>query len=265
MGLMFSAFSAKFDRLTGKFFSRAESSFILYFVLVFLGTAAFLAAFGLLPNELMEQSNGNNLTQSVEQAVLGGPDQNDATAGVAGQAADGTGAADQGQYATMLQGKNGTAAVGTGSTGGSQIVVGPPSRLIIPSIGVDTQVELPASTDVDVLDHELTKGPVYYPGSGTPAGGNMFIFGHSTGYKIVINKAYRVFNDIHSLNAGDQIQVVSNGHTFEYKVKTVNKVNSDETLVKFDTASHLLTLSTCNSFGAKSDRYVVVAEYVRMD
>ena len=49
---------------------------------------------------------------------------------------------------------------------------------------------------------------------------------------------------------------------FTYRVRSVDKVDKDETLVTFDTKAHLLTLSTCNSFGSKSDRFVVVAEFV---
>jgi LPXTG-site transpeptidase (sortase) family protein len=226
-----------------KIFSKNELRFIGYFFLVFLCTAGLLAAFGLLPNELEESSNGDTLTQAVVNSALKAP---------------------QEQQVSPTNPKPVLTRPQTGTIKSTQkvIVAGNPTRLIIPAIGLDTTVYTPKNTDVDTLDHDLTKGPVYYPGSGTPAGGNMFIFGHSTGYKVVINKAYKVFNDLHLLTKGDTISVVSNGNTFIYKVKSVSKVNKDETLVKFDTDAHLLTLSTCNSFGAKTDRYVVVADYV---
>ncbi len=222
-----------------KIFNKNELRFIGYFFLVFLGTAALLAAFGLLPSELEESSNGDTLTQAIVNSA------------VSTQVAP----ANTKPVVTKPQ-------TGTVKSTQKVIVAGNPTRLTIPAIGLDTIVYTPKNTDVATLDHDLTKGPVYYPGSGTAAGGNMFIFGHSTGYKVVINKAYKVFNDLHTLTNGDMINVVSNGHTFLYKVKSVSKVNKDETLVKFDTDAHILTLSTCNSFGAKSDRYVVVAEYV---
>jgi len=227
-----------------KIFSKNEARFIGYFFLVFLGTAALLAALGLLPNELEESSNGDTLTQAVVNSALNTPKEQQVVP------------ANPRPIVTRPQ--TGTVKQPTQKV----IVAGNPTRLIIPSIGVDTTVYTPKNTDVDTLDHDLTKGPVYYPGSGTAAGGNMFIFGHSTGYKVVLNKAYKVFNDLHTLSNGDTINVVSNGNTFVYKVKSVSKVNKNETLVKFDTDAHILTLSTCNSFGAKTDRYVVVADYV---
>jgi LPXTG-site transpeptidase (sortase) family protein len=232
-----------------KLFNKNESSFILYFVLIFLGTAGLLAAVGLLPNELQEQSNGDTLAQSVENSAL--------------NIVSGSGEKISNQDDQTISAPPQTKMYGAPKAAPTQKVVigGYPARLVIPSIDVDTQVFTPKDTDVDTLDHDLTKGPVYYPGSGTVAGGNMFIFGHSTGYKIVINKAYKVFNDIHTLNQGDEIDVVSNGNTFIYTVKSVSKVNKNETLVNFDTNSHILTLSTCNSFGAKTDRYVVTAVF----
>ena len=227
-----------------KIFSKNELRFIGYFFLIFLGTAGSLAAFGLLPSELEETSDGDTLTQKIVDSAISAPQEQKVNPV-------------QNQVITRPQNS-----VVRPTQPQKVIVAGNPTRLIIPAIGVDTTVYTPADTDVDTLDHDLTKGPVYYPGSGTAAGGNMFIFGHSTGYKIVINKAYKVFNDLHTLTNGDTINVVSNGNTFVYKVKSVSKVNKNETLVNFDTSAHIITLSTCNSFGAKTDRYVVVGEYV---
>ncbi len=235
-----------------KLFDKNEYRFILYFVGIFLGTAALLAAFGLLPSELQEESEGGTLLQNVEDSALNILSANNekVTAG-------------NGQVIAPLEQPK---MYGTSKSTSTQRVVvgGYPSRLVIPSIDVDTKVYVPASTDVTTLDRGLTKGPVYYPGSGTAAGGNMFIFGHSTGHKVVINKAYKVFNELSSLSQGDEIYIVSNGNTFVYVVKKVSKVNKNETLVKFDTKSHLLTLSTCNSFGARTDRFVVTAEFSRV-
>ncbi|MCX6717857.1 MAG: sortase [Candidatus Taylorbacteria bacterium] len=138
-----------------------------------------------------------------------------------------------------------------------------PLSIKIPSIGINSQIYNPTSTDVNILDSYLLKGAVHYPGSallGTI--GNVFLFGHSTGYKIVNNQAYKTFNGLKNLKAGDLISVFSDKNEYIYKVLNVKLEGADETLVKFGSTGKKLTLSTCNTFGAKSERYVVEAEQV---
>jgi LPXTG-site transpeptidase (sortase) family protein len=239
-------------------FTPKETSFIVWFMVIFIASAGLLSLFGLLPSELTEQSDGQTLSEKV--------------AGTAAGAITGTNPGNAGNnnddiWSTGNSGQvrpNTTNSSNTASSNTSKNLTqnGLPTRLIIPSIKVDTQVYIPRNTTTSVLDADLTKGPVYYPGSGTINTGNMFIFGHSTGYSVVINKAYKVFNELKNLTPGQMIYIESEGKQFSYKVRTVDKVDKDETLVTFDTKAHLLTLSTCNSFGAKSDRYVVVAEFV---
>lgn len=136
-----------------------------------------------------------------------------------------------------------------------------PVRIVASSIGLDSLVEIPSSTNFTVLDNELAKGPVYYPGSGQAGTGNMFIFGHSTGFKVVINKAYQVFNHLKDLKEGDEIKVYSAQKVYVYKVQSIKLVDGKETLVDFSHNSNILTLSTCDSFGKQTDRYVATAIY----
>jgi LPXTG-site transpeptidase (sortase) family protein len=137
-----------------------------------------------------------------------------------------------------------------------------PIRIVIAKAGVDINVRNPESTNPDFLDTELTRGVVRYPGSGMPGAGNMFIFGHSTGLSAVQNQAYKAFNEIHNLVVGDIITIYSTNHIYTYKVQVVKKVDKNDTWVRFDGSRTMLTLSTCDSFGSKADRYVVEAEYV---
>jgi len=138
-----------------------------------------------------------------------------------------------------------------------------PLSIKITAINVDSQIYNPATTSIDVLNTYLLKGAVRYPGSGLLGGsGNVFLFGHSTGFKFVNNQAYKTFNHIQDLKSGDLISVFSDKNEYTYKVLSVKMVNADEELVEFNTKSKILTLSTCNNFGEKSDRYVVEAEYV---
>lgn len=137
-----------------------------------------------------------------------------------------------------------------------------PYRLVASSIGLDTPVVRPASADYTLLNDGLARGAVYYPGSGLNGSGNMFIFGHSTSYKYVNNKAYQVFNNIKDLKEGDEIKVYGQDKIYAYKVREVKLVNANQELVSFSYDKNLLTLSTCNSFGQKTDRYVVEADFV---
>jgi len=144
----------------------------------------------------------------------------------------------------------------------NDIVVGEnPTKIIIEKIGVNVAVINPNTTNVATLDSYLKQGVVRYPGSGTLGLGNMFIFGHSTGIQVVQNQAYKAFNGLKSLQVGDTIKVSGATQTYVYRVTSVNLVDKDQALVEFDQNKNMLTLSTCNTFGAKEDRYVVEADF----
>ena len=228
-------------------FSPKEISFIFWFFIIFLSSAGLLAVTGLLPSELVVTNTGSERS-NMDTNAQGTPNtQSNSALGILRDTSK----------------SNTSSSTSSNSNGPKSLVqVGIPTRLAIPALQVDAQIIRPNSTSVSILDNALTEGPVYYPGSGTINSGNIFIFGHSTNRSVVINPAYKVFNNLQNLKEGDSIFVESEGKTFLYKVKTVSKVDKNEALVKFDTTRHLLTISTCDSFGAKSDRYVVTAEFV---
>ena len=137
-----------------------------------------------------------------------------------------------------------------------------PLSIKILKIGVDSQIYNPETTDIKTLDDFLLKGVVRYPGSGLPGGeGNVFLFGHSTGLKIVNNQAFKSFNGLKNLKEGDSISIFSDKNEYIYKVLSVKLEGADKALVTFNTTNKKITLSTCNTFGAKSERYVVEAEF----
>lgn len=137
-----------------------------------------------------------------------------------------------------------------------------PDKITIPEIGVNTVVQKPDSPDIQVLDEALEKGAVYYPGSGTINQGNMFLFGHSAEfYNTVTNPAYRAFDGLSKLQIGDEIEIISNGRKFVYKVSSVNLVDESTAFVDFSRTERMLTLSTCDTFGRLQDRWVVEAQF----
>ena len=138
-----------------------------------------------------------------------------------------------------------------------------PLNIKIPVIGVDAQIYNPATTSIEVLDSYLLKGAVRYPGSALLGGnGNIFLFGHNTSIQIVNNQAFKTFNGLQNLKSGDLIKVFSDKYEYIYKVLSVKMVSADKAFVEFNTKDNLLTISTCDNFGTKSDRFVVQSEYV---
>lgn len=136
-----------------------------------------------------------------------------------------------------------------------------PLRIVIEKIGVDSPVSNPNTTNVATLDEYLLRGAVRYPGSGFPGYGNMFIFAHSTGLRNVNNEAFKAFNGLRNLVVGDMIKIYGSAGLYYYKVSSVRLVDDNQALVEFNNDENILTLSTCNTFGAKSERYVVEADY----
>jgi len=141
-----------------------------------------------------------------------------------------------------------------------------PVRIVIEDIGVDTSVTNPASTDIAVLDRALLAGAVRYPGSGAlGADANVLIFGHSSYLPVVKNKAYQAFNELQKLTPGARIMVYSDSHRYTYEVDTIRLANAEDTLIEFTASEPRLTLATCNTFGAKQERWVVAAGLVKTE
>ena len=140
-----------------------------------------------------------------------------------------------------------------------------PVHLEIPLSNTDVAIQNPNTTDPVLLDEYLKKGIVRYPGSGLLGKGNVLLFGHSSHLKVVNNPNYKALNGIENLSVGDEIYVKSEeGETFVYKVKSVRMAPASEIKVDFST-ENMLTISTCNNFGAKEDRHVVEAVFDRKE
>ncbi|MCR4275054.1 MAG: sortase [Candidatus Campbellbacteria bacterium] len=138
-----------------------------------------------------------------------------------------------------------------------------PVRIIIERIGVDTLIVNPESRDIEILDTALLSGAVRYPGSGDLEDvSNIFLFGHSTGFRVVQNQAFKAFSGLKDAREGDLVRVQSKTKEYVYRVTKVSLVNEDEVRVNFSSTRKKLTLSTCNSFGQKEERYVVESDFV---
>lgn len=154
-------------------------------------------------------------------------------------------------------------AVETSSLPVAELPVEDPVRIRVPAIGLETAIYNPTTTNVATLDSYLLKGAVRYPTSAKLGEeGNVVLFGHSSYLPVVKNPAYKAFNDIQKLHAGDTITVVSESRTYVYRVRTVTKESAVDGAIPLSVSGKVLTLATCNSFGQKSDRFVVTADLV---
>lgn len=138
-----------------------------------------------------------------------------------------------------------------------------PVRIVIDTINLDGTINTPASTDNETLDQALLSGVVHYPGSANlTEAGNVFLFAHSTGFRVVQNEAFKAFNDLKHLKENDLVRVQSSSREYVYRVTSVSLVNTDDAFVDLSHTGRTLTLATCNVFGAKEERYVVKAEFI---
>lgn len=139
-----------------------------------------------------------------------------------------------------------------------------PTRIKIKKIGVDTIINNPEATTIEVLDQALLSGAVRYPGSAMLGeNSTMFLFGHQSYLPVVRNQAFKAFNGLQNLDTGDIITVYSDDHEYQYRVHSVSLVEADDALIPLTEGKKNLVLSTCNSFGDPGERYVVEAEYIQ--
>lgn len=138
-----------------------------------------------------------------------------------------------------------------------------PAKIEIPAIGLAATIVNPTTTDIASLDKALLSGAVRYPTSAKLGEtGNVVLFGHSSYLPVVGNQAFKTFNGIQKLLEGDTVTVSSSGTAYTYRVRTVAKESANDAGIPLAVAGRVLTLSTCDSFGKKTDRFVVTADFV---
>ncbi len=138
-----------------------------------------------------------------------------------------------------------------------------PEQLLIPSIGLVAPVRNPASSRIAVLEQALLSGVVRYPNSARMGeGGTMILFGHSSNRPVVLNPNFKIFNRIHTLVPGDEVRIRGGGWEEVYRVRRVRLALVDGTRIALQPGGKRLVLITCNTLGAKEERYIVEAAFV---
>jgi LPXTG-site transpeptidase (sortase) family protein len=139
-----------------------------------------------------------------------------------------------------------------------------PVRIIFDTLDNRTLAVLnPESSSVAALDAALLKGAVRHPDSADfEQTGTIFLFGHSSYLPNVMNKNFQAFNGIQKLKWGDIVRLQSSDKEYVYRVDRVYEVSAIDAEVKIESGKSKLTLVTCDSFGSKSDRFVVEASLI---
>lgn len=138
-----------------------------------------------------------------------------------------------------------------------------PTRIVIDAIDLDVAVKNPQSTDIAVLDAALLHGAVRYPSSAALGEeGNTILMAHSSYLPVVNNPAFKAFNGIQDLEKGDRITVEGEGTAYVYAVTEVREADANEDAIPLTDEGYTLTLATCDSFGKKTDRFIVTATLV---
>ncbi len=136
----------------------------------------------------------------------------------------------------------------------------------IPTINISAPVVIGESTDNNVLEDDLNRGPVYYPGSVLPGeNGQIVILGHSAPPNWPHIKYDWVFSDIEKLNSGDQIILYFNNTKYTYIVKTKNIIKAGQDIgnVGLSGSNNILTIISCWPPGRNYQRITVSAELVK--
>lgn len=138
-----------------------------------------------------------------------------------------------------------------------------PIRVVAPAIKLDIKVNNPQSTDIDVLNTSLLTGASRYPTSALLGEeGTVLLFGHSSYLPVVHNQNFKAFNGIQNLKEGDTVSVYSADREYRYTVTSVKLMSATTDEIELPPSGKHLALVTCDSFGLKSDRFVVRADFV---
>ena len=137
----------------------------------------------------------------------------------------------------------------------------PPTRLVVPSIGVDSRV-IPLGTKYDKNGNQVWETPPFavghYRGTANPGEpGNVVLGGH-----ISSPSEGSVFKRLPDVEIGDGVIVETSERTFLYQVTDIKVVDPDRVEVMDPTESSIVTLITCVPDGIYTQRLIVRAEAV---
>jgi len=123
----------------------------------------------------------------------------------------------------------------------------PPTRIVIPKIGVDAPV-------LEGDDWEsLKKGAGHHIGTANPGErGNVYISAHNDIYG-------QIFRRLEELDLGDEVVVYAGTTAYRYVVREKRVVEPTDVSVMYPTTDPILSLQTCYPYLVDTHRLVVIA------
>ncbi len=124
----------------------------------------------------------------------------------------------------------------------------PPTRIVIPKIGVDERV-------LEGDDWEsLKKGVGHHVGTANPGErGNVYLSAHNDIYG-------QIFRRLEELDLGDEVIIYAGPKSYRYIVREKRIVEPTDVSVMYPTTEPILSLQTCYPFMVDSHRLVVIAQ-----
>lgn len=130
---------------------------------------------------------------------------------------------------------------------------GSANRVIIPKIGVDSQI---LQGDSALL---LDKGIWHRPNTTTPdMGGNMVLVGH----RFLYTSGPDTFYHLPKMQVGDTVEVTWNNENYTYEVFETLTVTAQTVSIEENTDEDILTLYTCTPLWNPTHRFVVRAKKI---
>jgi len=138
----------------------------------------------------------------------------------------------------------------------------PPTRVVIPALGIDAPVvEVPITNktwDLSGLTYEIA----HLGGTASPGQKNNMVFaGHVT-----LKRGAGPFLRLESLEPGDMAIVYAGEQAYTYRVVSKRHVGPTDVSVAYPTSDPILTLLTCTNWDAENRRYTervaVIAQLV---
>jgi LPXTG-site transpeptidase (sortase) family protein len=214
-----------FDQLYREIKLRKVPFFVVFFIIVFV-TYSILFAIDFIPEPVTSVSSEEDTEEMEETNTI----------------------ADNGEVTPFISEQNVSAL---------------PKKIIFDSLDKEITILNPESRSIADLDTALLSGVVRHPDSADfNTVGNILIVGHSSYLPTVFNKNFQAFNGIQNLVWGDTVRLQSDDTEYIYRVQKVYEAKSSAVFVPSTPGKAQLTLSTCNSFGSKDDRFIVEATLV---
>lgn len=148
----------------------------------------------------------------------------------------------------------------------------PVNRLLVPSLGLDVPIVTAENKDATDFtkadfDDELDQWIVKYPTTPEPwQEGNTLLFGH-TSYEVWKQNPYgTIFKDLPKLKDATLIQILREGHLYEYTVVDLFIVTPKQVPAQYMTyqeaGGSYITLMGCYPLGTDNKRILVVAKLI---